>query len=92
MESKSMQPAVVFVTGVVCASIVILSSVFSYFWFNINDRRLMSANIDTAISKGVDPMTVRCSYAPSTDNICVAYAISQNNNHVAPAAPLTRSK
>lgn len=90
MESKSMQP--VFITGVVCACIVILSSVFSYFWFNINDRRLMSANIDTAISKGVDPMTVRCSYAPSTDNICVAYAISQNNNHVAPAAPTSRSK
>lgn len=90
MESKSMQP--VFITGFVCACIVILSSVFSYFWFNINDRRLMSSNIDTAISKGVDPMTVRCSYAPSTDNICVAYAISTNNNYVAPAAPTTRSK
>lgn len=70
---KSMQSVII--TGLVCLCIVLLASIFSYFWFSISDRKLMAANIDSAIAKGVDPMTVRCSYAPSTDNICVAFAI-----------------
>jgi hypothetical protein len=37
----------------------------------------MSKNINEAITKGIDPLTVRCSYASETDNICVAFASIQ---------------
>lgn len=34
----------------------------------------MAENIQVAIEKGINPMTVRCSYAKSEDVICVAFA------------------
>jgi hypothetical protein len=34
----------------------------------------MAANIENAIAKGVDPLSVRCSYVKSDDIICIAYA------------------
>jgi hypothetical protein len=45
-------------------------------YYNINDRILMSKNIDSAIAKGMDPLSVRCSFVTNTDTICVAYAAS----------------
>jgi hypothetical protein len=36
----------------------------------------MSRNIDSAIAKGLDPISVRCSFVTNTDTICVAYAAS----------------
>jgi hypothetical protein len=43
------------------------------------DRKLMAENIEAAIAKSIDPLAVRCSYANSDDNICVAYAISNKS-------------
>jgi hypothetical protein len=45
----------------------------------MKDRDLMFKNIETAISKGIDPMAVRCSYATERDFVCVAYAASNGN-------------
>jgi hypothetical protein len=39
----------------------------------------MAKNIKDAIDKGIDPMSVRCSYASETDNVCVAYAYSKHS-------------
>lgn len=60
----------------VCATIVILAVVAGATVYGINDRKLMAANIENAIAKGVDPLSVRCSYASGTDTVCVAYAAS----------------
>jgi hypothetical protein len=68
------KPDSLLITLVICVTIVLLSMVASNQYNNINDRNLMSKNIDTAISKGVDPLSVRCSFADSKDIICVAYA------------------
>lgn len=84
MSMNSKQPTII--TGILAITIVVLSVVFSYVWFISNDRQLMANNIDNAIAKGIDPMMVRCAYAPSTDNICVAYAIAPHPvNGIAPA-------
>jgi hypothetical protein len=48
-------------------------------YYAISDRKLMATNIEAAISKGIDPLAVRCSYAKGEDNICVAYAISNKS-------------
>lgn len=58
--------------------VIVLSSVISTALYHINDRSLMSKNISEAVAKGMDPLAVRCSYADSTDTICVAYASSTN--------------
>lgn len=36
----------------------------------------MERNIETAINKGIDPLAVRCAYKNSSDNVCVAYAVT----------------
>jgi uncharacterized membrane protein len=64
-------------TFIIAAATVFITAIISIAWYNINDRVLMSRNIDAAIAKGVDSVSVRCSYAGSMDTICVAYAASQ---------------
>lgn len=64
----------VFVTGI---SLVVIAAISALTFYNVNDRSLLSKNIDSAIAKGMDPLSVRCSYATSYDTICVAYAASQ---------------
>jgi hypothetical protein len=65
----------------ICFSIVALAVIAGVAIYNINDRKLMSANIDTAISKGIDPVSVRCTYVKSDDVICVAYAASSEKRN-----------
>jgi len=66
----------------ICATLILLSVIGGFTYYKINDRKLMSANIDAAISKGIDPISVRCSFAESDDTICVAMAASQQSNRV----------
>lgn len=63
---------------VVSATIICVSIILGLTIYMINDRMLMSKNIDNAIAKGVDALSIRCSYADSRDMICVAYAASHN--------------
>lgn len=63
---------------VISATIIIVAIVIGLTIYMINDRMLMSKNIDNAITKGVDPISIRCSYADSRDMICVAYAASHS--------------
>lgn len=65
------------ITASVCATLILVSIVFSIGYYNINDRALMSKNISEAVAKGMDPLSVRCSYTHSTDTVCVAYAASK---------------
>ena len=61
----------------VCLTIILLSITGGIGYYFTHDRQLMAKNIKDAIDKGVDPMSVRCSYASETDNVCVAYAYSK---------------
>jgi hypothetical protein len=71
-----------FKTMVIAGTIVIVSAIIGASVYNINDRMLMSKNIDNAIAKGVDPLSVRCAFADGRDMICVAYGASHGNGLV----------
>ena len=58
-------------------TLVLLSIVAALCLYGLNDRKLMAANIENAIAKGIDPLTVRCSYARSDDIICIAHAANR---------------
>ena len=64
---------------------IILALIIATTIFFIHDKSLMSTNMDNAIAKGMDPLSVRCSYVKGDDIICIAYAASsQSHNVVAP--------
>lgn len=71
---------------IICVTIVFLAVTAGATVYNINDRKLMAENINRAIEKGVDPLSVRCSYASSHDLICVSFAASSHN----PTSPLVK--
>jgi uncharacterized membrane protein len=53
---------------------VVLAAIFGMSIYHINDRVLMANNVDKAIAKGINPMSVRCSYVRGDDPICIAFA------------------
>lgn len=73
---------------IISFTIIITSGIISLAIYSFNDRSLMANNIETAMSKGVDPLSVRCSYAAHDDSICIAYAITHGN----PPPTLPQSK
>jgi hypothetical protein len=65
------------IVTILCLSGLLVMVLFAFTTYKLRDRELMSKNINEAITKGIDPLTVRCSYASETDNICVAFASIQ---------------
>ena len=59
---------------VLAITFVILTSIIAVCYYAMNDRKLMASNIEDAIAKGIDPLTVRCSYVRDYDTICIAHA------------------
>jgi hypothetical protein len=74
------------ITGIISVGLVLITAIGSIGYYNIQDRTLMASNIESAIAKGVDPLSVRCSYVNGTDTVCVAYAASHNTS------PFTNTK
>ena len=58
-------------------TLVLLSIVTAICIYGLNERKLMAANIENAITKGIDPLAVRCSYAKSDDIVCIAHAANR---------------
>ena len=71
---------------IIATAIVFITAIVSVTVYYVNDRALMSKNIDAAIAKGVDPVAVRCSFVQQTDTICVAYAAAQGGHTGSPSA------
>lgn len=63
------------ITLIVCTCIIIVSLIISNYMSTVNDRNNMSHNMDTAIQKGIDPISVKCAYETQTNNLCVVYAL-----------------
>ena len=72
---------------IISFTIIMTSGIISLAIYSFNDRSLMANNIETAMSKGVDPLSVRCSYAAHDDAVCVAYSITHGNT---PAIPQSK--
>ncbi len=58
----------------VCATICVLALVGAVTFFLYHEGKLKSMNIESAIEKGIDPLSVRCSYATMNDTICIVFA------------------
>jgi hypothetical protein len=60
----------------ICISVVIVLStaIIGGIVYNVNDRNNMAKNIEAAIAKGVDPLSVKCAYETGSNTICVTYA------------------
>ena len=63
-------------------TIVLLSIVAAICIYSLNERKLMASNIEAAIQKGIDPLSVRCSYARGDDIICVTHAASSGKKPI----------
>jgi hypothetical protein len=59
---------------VLAITFVVLATIIAVCYYAMNDRKLMASNIEDAIAKGIDPLTVRCSYVRDYDTICIAHA------------------
>lgn len=70
----------------VCITLLFLTAIVCYGWYSVHDRSLMADNMNSAIAKGIDPLSVRCSYVKSDDIICVAFAASAQSHNVAQQA------
>jgi hypothetical protein len=62
---------------IICGTIITISMILGITIYNLRENDLKSQNIEQAIAKGVDPLSVRCSYANSQDLLCIAYAASR---------------
>ena len=62
---------------IVSITLVLFSIIAAICIYSLNDRKLMAANIENAIAKGIDPLTVRCSYAKSDDIVYIAHAANR---------------
>lgn len=64
-------------TSIICIMILALAGIVAVSLNYINDRSNMAKNIETAISKGVDPLSVKCAYETNPTATCVAYALGK---------------
>lgn len=62
------------ITFMVCATIILLALIGAGVTINLNDKINMSKNIESAINKGVDPLSVKCAYDSSSTTTCITYA------------------
>lgn len=72
-EAKNQNAAI---TLIICITIAVCSVIIGAFLYNINDRNNMAKNIEAAIQKGVDPISVKCSYEMTPTSTCIAYAMA----------------
>ena len=64
---------------IICATIVITAAIGSIAYYNLQKDRLMSANIENGIVKGVDPVAIKCAY-DSNGTMCMLYAATKHGD------------
>jgi hypothetical protein len=64
-------------TVIVCITVAVCSSIAAFTIYNLNDRNNMAKNIESAIQKGIDPITVKCAYETNTNAVCIAYSMGK---------------
>jgi len=62
---------------VICATLVLITAISSIAYYNLQKDRLMSANIENGIVKGVDPVAIKCAY-DSQGTMCMLYAATKH--------------
>jgi diacylglycerol kinase len=62
---------------IICLTIITLATIASATFFYHSRSKMMANNVNTAIEKGIDPLSVRCSYANSDDIICITFTAQE---------------
>jgi len=65
------------ITVAISAVIITCTAIIGTIVYNTNDRNNMAKNIEAAIAKGVDPLSVKCAYESNPNSVCVAYAVAK---------------
>ena len=71
----------IFTVSCLIGVIALISSITFYHY---SELKSVERNVESAIVKGIDPIAVRCAYAPERDVVCVAYAASQTPSKETP--------
>jgi hypothetical protein len=61
-----------FVIGAVSTVAIITVAMYNH---SVKQDELFARNMETAISKGVDPIAVKCSYGDARTEICITYIL-----------------
>lgn len=64
-------------TLIVCITLVMCSFVASVTLYSMNDRNNMAKNIESAIQKGIDPISVKCAYETNSNAVCITYSMGK---------------
>lgn len=59
--------------------VAVVSLIVSVTFYQYNELQVIKSNVESAISKGIDPIAVRCAYANERDVVCAAYGSNKNN-------------
>jgi hypothetical protein len=64
-------------TLVVSITILLAGIIAGVTVYHLNDRMNFAKNMESAIAKGVDPLSVKCSYEERPTSTCIAYALGK---------------
>lgn len=64
------------ITVMVALTIVSCTAIVGAIVYNLNDRNNMAKNIEAAIAKGVDPLSVKCAYETNPNSVCIAHSLT----------------
>ena len=64
-------------TGIVCLTLLFGSIIASATIGNLNEQNNFAKNMESAISKGVDPLSIKCSYEKTPTSTCIAYSLGK---------------
>jgi ABC-type lipoprotein release transport system permease subunit len=66
-----------FITWLVCITILAGSAIAGVTIYQINERNNFAKNMESAIMKGVDPLSVKCSYEQTPTATCITFSMSK---------------
>jgi hypothetical protein len=62
----------------ICLTVVAIAGMTSLSYYYMQRDRLMSANIENGIVKGVDPVAIKCAYEGG-NTMCLLYAATKHS-------------
>ena len=65
------------VTLIICISLILAGLIAGAFIYSINDRNNMAQNMESAIAKGIDPLSIKCAYETNANPVCITLAASR---------------
>ena len=57
------------ITIMTALTIMVCTAIIGLIVYNLNDRNNMAKNIEAAIAKGVDPLSVKCAYETQPNSV-----------------------